>query len=189
MAWTKVKRALESNVCKSLRKRLAFHMAIYRSNEFEHGRVWLEVDGEQVISINECDSCGAAERFHRRYVRERQEHDGRYMSHEQYYKRLRAALEQEGHFVTADFFRAIKKFHAHDIRSSIESDDPIQQLLAVIDRRIGKRTLRRMDPRSLHPMALRLFLIRLDAEEMTRPLGIAEPAGPFRKQAAASSSV
>jgi len=52
MQWSKLRSALMERVALSLRDRLAVHQARYRRTQEEVGRVWITLDGRQLISFD-----------------------------------------------------------------------------------------------------------------------------------------
>ncbi len=72
-----------------------------------------------------------------------------------------------GELSRQDAYRACWEFvHDISIEEAINSDDCLIQALAVLDSRIGKRRLRKIEHKKLHPLASKLFLERLKAENI-----------------------
>ena len=69
-------------------------------------------------------------------------------------------------YTDGEFCNALKAYRNSDIQSSIRSSDPLVRMLAVLDRRLGKRSLERLkDEISSQPEWLRIFYeLRLDSE-------------------------
>ena len=59
------------------------------------------------------------------------------------------------------------------IGQALADSDPLVQALAVLDSRLGKRRLSRLDATSMHPLAGKMLLLRLKTE------GLHEDAEPF----------
>lgn len=57
-----------------------------------------------------------------------------------------------------EFCNALEKYRNNEIQDSIVSDDPIVRMFAVLDRRIGKRTIEKLDI-SEQPEWLRVFYV------------------------------
>ena len=79
-------------------------------------------------------------------------------------------LEKRTEYTDEEFCRALEIYRNQDIQESIASVNPLVRMFAVLDRRIGKRTLLRIrDTAEEQPEWLRRFYtLRFDAEAITR---------------------
>ncbi len=50
------------------------------------------------------------------------------------------------------------------IEAALESNDVLIQSLALLDKRVGKRRLKKIEPEELHPLARKLFGERISAD-------------------------
>ena len=77
--------------------------------------------------------------------------------------------EQRNEYTDREFAEALGVYRQQDIQSSLASDNPIVRMFAVLDRRVGKRTLEKLKEDLINqPEWLRYFYqLRLDAEGMT----------------------
>ena len=70
--------------------------------------------------------------------------------------------------ICEDFCEALAEYRNQDIKNSIQSDNPIVRMFAILDRRIGKRTLKSLkdslveQPEWLKPF----YLLRFEAENL-----------------------
>jgi hypothetical protein len=66
---------------------------------------------------------------------------------------------------------AMKKYLNQDIAASLEDEDPLVRMFAILDRRVGKRTLKEIaETVSNQPEWLQQFYrLRLDAEGIIMP--------------------
>ena len=69
-------------------------------------------------------------------------------------------------YTDEEFCIALEKYRNQDIQSSIMSSNPLERMFAVLDRRVGKRTLHRIkDEVDKQPLWLQqLYLLRIGAE-------------------------
>ena len=166
MNWSKLKKQLEDFICPSLKGRVEFWITNYRKAADQLGRAYITVDGKEVINmctlkkevaiyyeenqLRENDNIdleqdnidednvifdilrrvGFSEDILKRIARNRSIHDMAIKN-----------VEEQGIFSQYDFLEAVKKFLNSPIEESLKSDNPIIKSLALIDRRIGKRTL------------------------------------------------
>ena len=75
-----------------------------------------------------------------------------------------------GIFDQRDFYMSFREFDSQKIEASLESENPLVRLFAVLDRRIGKRRLLNMkDKMEREPDWLKTFyFLRLTAEGVDR---------------------
>lgn len=85
---------------------------------------------------------------------------------EAYWAQKALPMEQRREFDDEDFAMALMEYRCLDAQESIASDDPVVRMFAVLDRRIGKRTLEKLAKElEIQPEWLRPFYrLRLHAE-------------------------
>ena len=169
MKWTKLRAALAARTAPSLGSRLAIHQARYRRTLEEVGRVWLTLDGRELISFDTS-----------RYAAKRAQisHDMRSgtgpfalsaaSSHEEYLDADSAARDHLRRAGEYDDYSALEDLDAYlslSIEEALESPSPLVRALAVVDRRVGKRRLRQLlvQPDE-HPLVQVLLVARTAAE-------------------------
>lgn len=77
-------------------------------------------------------------------------------------------INQRTEYTDEEFCEALETYRNQDIQDSINSCNPLVRMFAVLDRRIGKRTLKKIcETIDEQPEWLRLFyVLRLDAEKI-----------------------
>ena len=77
-------------------------------------------------------------------------------------------VHNRGGFDSVEFYNAFHKYKNQSIQESIICNDPLVRMFAILDRRIGKRTLSYVHSSAAkQPDWLRLFyLLRLNAENL-----------------------
>lgn len=85
------------------------------------------------------------------------------------YARLQPQWDAEGTYCEMDFLQAILEFRSLSIQDALRSENNIIKILAILDRRVGKRTLEaitRAGEYQKYPAWVRQFYeLRLQAEE------------------------
>jgi len=169
MRWTKLQSSLKALRAPTLRDRVALHQARYRYTREEVGRVWVTIDGREVASFDTS-----------RYARRRAELGAQlfeirraetpdpapdYAAYLETDNRARDLLRRAGQY---DDYEAIVDLEAYlslPIDDALASPSPLVRALAVIDRRVGKRRLRSLQPGPLeHALVRQLYLLRCEAE-------------------------
>ncbi|HEY0627647.1 MAG TPA: hypothetical protein VGD10_13090 [Allosphingosinicella sp.] len=147
MRWSKLRTLVRERLADSVADRVDIHSARYGACGCGHA--WITLDGKVIANF-----CTRA-----KYVALGLE-PGK-PNRKQIY-----ALADFGEFSRQDAYEACWAFvHELSAEQALGDEDPLVQSLAMLDRRVGKRRLRALDEASLHPLARRLLLIRLEAEQ------------------------
>ena len=165
MRWSKLKKQLEDFVCPCLKGRVEFWITNYRKAHDRMGRAYITVDGKEVVnmcSIKKEIAIYNAEKELKDSKNVNLDQDG--FEQDRMYELLRREgfsedtlswiaenrkinrmahkkVEEEDVFSQYDFLEAVEKFLNSSIEESLKSDNSIVKALALIDRRVGKRTL------------------------------------------------
>lgn len=78
------------------------------------------------------------------------------------------SIQSRSEYTDNEFCDALEKYRNQNIKNSIDSENPIERMFAILDRRVGKRTLENIK-RSLEiqPEWLQFFYrLRLDSENL-----------------------
>jgi len=73
-------------------------------------------------------------------------------------------VEEQGIFSQYDFLEAVERFLNSPINESLKSDNSLMKTLALIDRRVGKRTLNMLKESIKHECELVRYFYRLRCE-------------------------
>lgn len=174
-SWSGIRKRLEQDLlCDALKGRLRYFITKYKNTHDESGRVAIIVDGKEIIQ-------GSIYKYYEGYrelerkIKEDMNIPKRYWNGkkivnddlnreaENYIDELRL---KEGIFDVWQFTDAVNCFLNSSIKESLNSENPLIRLLAIVDRRVGKRTLEKLkDTISEQPEWLRYFYeLRLQAE-------------------------
>ena len=130
MQWSKLKSRVKSLICPELRDRIDFHLTSYRESHDGADKVWITVDGVRVFSCkhyrHEWASIAAS--------RSGLEGD-----------EVKSALRAVEIHSPGDFGDAMRSYLDMPVADALKSPDPIVRAFAIIDRRVGKRTLATLD--------------------------------------------
>lgn len=172
MQWSRLKHLVEERFAPAIRSRVALQQARYRYTHEEVGRVWIAIDGREAASFDTAS-----------YVAKRAElgaviRDARGLrpygdagGHAEYLEAdaeaeaiLRRSGEYDDHHAIAD----LEAFLSMDIESALTAASPLLRALAVADRRIGKRRLRKLVGTlgTEHPLVRTVLVLRCDAEHV-----------------------
>jgi hypothetical protein len=169
MQWSKLRTALKERVAPSLGDRLAVHQARYRRTLEEVGRIWITLDGRELIAFDTNS-----------YVARRAQiaHDMRSgtgpfaLSAASNLAEYRAAdqaaidfLRRAGEYDDYSALHDLEAFLSLPIEEALVSPSPLVRGLAVVDRRVGKRRLLRLgEQHDEHPFVREMYAARCAAE-------------------------
>ncbi|MBK6895078.1 MAG: hypothetical protein IPH06_00610 [Alphaproteobacteria bacterium] len=154
MRWTKLKQKVEQNFAESIASRVAIHSAAYGACTCGHA--WITVDGEVIANF-----CTMA--FYNRYKYGDKDSDQGVSPTKA--KKYKTQFVEYGEISRQDVYESCWAFvHELDFDQALKSDDPLIQSLAVLDRRLGKRRYSQIESKTLHPLARKLFEVRLECE-------------------------
>ena len=164
MRWSKLRSLVKEGFAESIRSRVDIQSTRY--GNCTCGHAWMTLDGE--VIANFCTrahylasiGCPGA---------------GTTPGHQ---------FAEYGELSRQDAYRACWDFvHSLSIESALADPDPLVQTLAVLDARVGKRRMDRLDPGALHRLAAALLRVRREAEGLERPKAI-PPTAPAEPPAA-----
>lgn len=155
MRWSKLKQKIEKNFATSVQSRLAIHSTTYGDSTCGHA--WLTMDGEVIANF-----CTRA--HYSRFLYGDKSNDAG-LSAEQV-KRYENQPVDYGEISRQDVYEACWAY-VHDLSftDALNSGDPLLQSLAVLDRHLGKRRYAAIKTMALHPLALKLFELRVSIEK------------------------
>ncbi|MED4019014.1 hypothetical protein [Sutcliffiella cohnii] len=143
--WSKAKKLLMSFICDSLRSRVDFKVINYRKAHDQLGRAVITVDKVEVLNM--CTITAEREEYYRERDIRIQLNDFTYDSVSnvrEIQDRAHEQLRLEGIYGQYDFFTALETYFNSPIEDSLKSNDILLKILCLLDRRVGKRTLRKM---------------------------------------------
>ena len=157
--WSKIRSKLENEyLADSLRGRIHYFATSYSKYPDHEGRAAILLDGEQIISGSYCEQWSKAHLLPKDETLETRLHyEFPYMDN---------TAIQYGQFDQRCFYSAFHEFDNQSIEKSLYSENMLIRIFAILDRRIGKRKLRKLkETIMLEPEIFQLFYnIRIEAE-------------------------
>ena len=160
--WGEVRKLLEQDfLCNSLKGRVRYFATKYHRAPDRTGRVCILVDDQEIINMpfQTEDRIYAAA------------HAKRSNSNKSYWELIEETQKEyhgRGVYYPGDFGYALDEFLSNQIASSLCSGNWLVRLLAVLDRRVGKRTLLKLkEELDTLPDWLQFFYhLRLESEQL-----------------------
>lgn len=179
MQFSKIKRNAEAFLAPSLQGRVHIYSAVYRKYHDQPTRTWLTFDGQQILSASDLQF----ERLENRLYNERKATLGErpdwsaflrrfstlpyYVASQQLYETIDAELYAQGVFNSYAVQQALIRYNELSIAQALTHDNPFVRGYALLDGRVGKRTLQKFETFDTLFEA-RCYTIRLRAEEEFR---------------------
>ena len=187
--WSALRKELEEDrLCPALRGRVQYFATHYHGAPDDYGRVCVRVDGKEYAHGNPYAYYGRGYCDMERALKAEHQVPGRvWTGKETLYEGENAALEaqvqakalEDGAFSMTDFRRALEVYRQSPIQASLEAENPLVRMFAVLDRRVGKRTLMKLRETVVQQPAWLAFFYRLRLEAEGIPLA---PAGQPAKE-------
>ena len=137
--WAEVRKILEQDLlCDSLKSRVRYFTTRYRKAHDGIGRVCILVDEKEVISM---PFSIENERYAETHRRKKDEPD---KSFKEIHEKVFEDFAEKGLYYPGDFGFALDEFLSANIQDALISNNYIVRMLAILDRRVGKRTLEKI---------------------------------------------
>lgn len=163
MQWSQLKNRIESTFAVSIKGRIEIWSTRYRRAVHQYGESWITFDKQKIATMGTLRFEGA------RY-------DTARLNGFPWVEAVQAVHDQ-GIFDSRDLNSALFSYLSLSIDDAIESNNPIIQAFAILDRRFGKRRLADFDVQGAHPLVQSFYMVRCQAEgfDLTRRMGFNPP--------------
>ncbi|MEP7289607.1 MAG: hypothetical protein ABI947_27980 [Chloroflexota bacterium] len=152
MKWSKLKSHLKELIATDLQKRIDFHVTSYRDAPDEAGEAWITVDGTKIFGCSRLNYAKAA-------TAEREMPENVALTDAE----IAAILAQREIHAPGHLINILHVYLDLPIGEALDSDDPFVKALAMIDRRVGKRTLEKLHlHESEHSLVRAFYKLRIE---------------------------
>lgn len=156
-SWQYLNKQLTERLCDELRGRITYFLTRYHEVHNSYGRAAVRLDGKELAVFT----------WNNGYLLEYAELGENNASKEEYQK-LKREFAEKGILSEWDFLRAATDFLQMPIADALNSENYLIKILAVMDRRVGKRTLQKLakngDYKSYPEWVRRFYELRLSAD-------------------------
>ena len=147
MQWSKLKTRVKDFICPELKDRIDFYVTSYRESHDGADKVWITVDGEKIFSCKHYPHEWAEADAFRTGLRGEE---------------VKYLLAEEEVHSPRNFGDAMRVYLDSPIHEALESSDPLVKAFAIVDRRLGKRTLAKLEIlESEHSLVRAFYELRL----------------------------
>lgn len=138
-SWSDLQKLLNDRLCLQLRGRVTYFLTRYHDVHNAYGRAAIRVDGKELVCFSWIEQC----RQENDIAEALREHP------ERKYEKLRVDLKPEWdaacQYCEMDFLEAVLQYRSMSVQDALRSENLIVRVLAILDRRTGRRTLERME--------------------------------------------
>jgi len=166
--WSKTRKMLEQDLlCPALRGRVRYFSTRYRKAHDQTGRYCVVIDGKDVLSAPTETEYKIYREVHSNRLINGQPPAGK--SLKDVYAEVTSDLISNGVFGDWHFIEALNEFLNSSIEDALASQNSLVRMFAILDRRVGKRTLEKLKHSvENEPEWLRYFYrLRLESEGVT----------------------
>ena len=159
--WSGIKNKLENDyLCPALRGHIQYFVTRYHEAHDQEGRAAIRLDGEEVLRSDHYDY---QENYWNRFNQLRAD-----LTEKDDYQLAYEGTLNDGCFDQRVFYNAFHLFDNQSIEESINSDNPLVRVFALLDRRLGKRRLLAMKEKMEQelPWVRAFYVIHMQAEEL-----------------------
>ncbi len=134
-SWAGLKKQLSETLCDTLINRVTYFLTRYHDVHNSYGRAAILLDGKEMVCFSWIEM----------YYQERDitplynEMPG--SPYEELVKKMKSKWDANCTYYEMDFLEAVLQFRNMPIQEALESENYIIKALAIMDRRVGKRTL------------------------------------------------
>jgi hypothetical protein len=177
-SWSGLRRQLENDyLCPSLQGRVQYFLTSYHKAPDHYGRIAVRVDGNEVLMGNPYDYYVKGYSALEDELKEKMEIPPiEWIGNETLYHKENKEVEDkikdmammDGVFEPYDVTSAIREYMNLNIKESLHSPNPLVRMFAIMDRRVGKRTLLKLKSEQVkQPEWLNFFYdLRLESENL-----------------------
>lgn len=161
MKWNRIKKRIETLLADSVRERISFGITSYRKCADQLGRGWITIDGKEILNMPSLEF--EAETYHRRRANQ--------ISYEEAEQEMRTL----NLFSQWDLHRSLEEYLSLSMDEILVSDNFIIRAMGMLDSRMGKRRLLKVEIVEEHDLVRRFCQLRRAADNIVPPSLDPEP--------------
>ncbi len=135
-SWSGLKKKLEDRLADELKGRITYFLTYYHKVHNSYGRASVRLDGNDLIIFSWTEMITQEKDAHERW---KETGDFGWNAPE-----LKEKWNKNAELTEQDFTASATQFLNMDIKTALESPDYIIRLFAIMDKRVGKRTLEKI---------------------------------------------
>ena len=136
-SWSSLNKQLTDFLCDDLKNRISYFLTRYHKVHNSYGRAAILLDGKELVCFSWIES------YHREQIL-REAHEKNGVRWDYYTPEMIEKWNENAIYSDWNFLAAATSFLEIPIDTALESDDYVIRILAILDRRVGKRTLKKI---------------------------------------------
>lgn len=136
-SWSSLNNQLTDFLCNDLKNRISYFLTRYHKVHNSYGRAAILLDGKELVCFSWIES-------YRREQILREAHEKNGVRWDYYTPEMIEKWNENAIYSDWNFLAAATSFLEIPIDTALESDDYVIRILAILDRRVGKRTLNKI---------------------------------------------
>lgn len=136
-SWAALNKQLKDFLCEDLKNRISFFLTRYHKVHNSYGRAAIRLDGREMVCFSWIEMYHQESDLHEIW-----EETGIW---EYDAPALKKKWDETGTYCEMDFLSATTAFLEMPIKEALNSDNYIVRIFAIMDRRVGKRTLQKIE--------------------------------------------
>lgn len=133
-SWAGLRSQLQGFLCESLRDRVSYFLTRYHDVHNAYGRAAIQLDGKELVIFSWIEMYRQEEDLHQSW-KETGVWDENHL-------KWKEKWDRDCTYYEMDFLDAALRYRNLPVKEALESDDFLLKIFAIMDKRIGKRTLR-----------------------------------------------
>jgi len=168
MRWSQLKKRIEATFADSVRGRVEVWNTGYRKATWKEGEVWITIDKKKIYSIGSYTYWMKI--YHEAEVlrKDRGCTDPNGPGYWETYEEIRETMPDKGVMPRWEAIQALYEYLNMSIDDVLETDHPVIRAVGMLDKRLGKRRLRSIDPQEEHSLVKILYDFRCKSEGISR---------------------
>ena len=181
LQWSKTKSTLERFLCDKLKGRLKIHATVYRKFHDSPSRVWFTFDKKEILSASDTTYSVKHQKLYQQIKENNNLKAIPYNANwdvmfnsEERQKLIRASDDVEESLINQNIFESyhlyapLMDYGSLSINEAMNSDNIIIKAYSMLDRRLGKRRLEKIEfTNETHPLIVKFYKIRCGVEGIT----------------------
>lgn len=163
-SWSSLNKWLGECLCDELKDRITYFLTQYHKVHNSYGRAAIRLDGKELVCFSWIERCRQEYDVSEKHLEDPS------LKFDEIYDAMKAKWDGAGTYCEMDFLDAVLHFRNLSIPDALNSDDYLIRILAILDQRVGKRTLRKIsesgDYRILPQWARQFYELRLSVEKI-----------------------
>ena len=137
-SWSGLNKWLNECLCEELKGRITYFLTRYHKVHDSYGRAAILLDGKELVCFSWIEQYRQEQQVAEKYNEDRSK------DWFALYEEMKTGWAETCTLCEWDFLSAVLEFRNMSIQDALNSEDYIVKILAILDKRVGKRTLQKI---------------------------------------------